>query len=373
MKFLFRGLISCLASMLLIVSASADTGAPGFIGGQRIDKVTENCIVYATAGGTGDAITIPLMLNPMTPCRPNATLLGLTLTATNSTTTPTLQPFGFSPEVIVNADGSALSAAQLASGTLVMLANDGTRWRIVSGKAGGGGSSISLSGSLPIVVTPDPFTSGSGVVSVNNATTSTVGVVEPDNTTISIASGIITAITATSSTLGIVRPDNTSISISGGILSSVPKSCLDLVAPVGTACQANTGTSGHTVPFLDGNNIWSGSNQFAETLGAGRTSSATTDTLAASDCGTTVFYTSNSAVTVTIPASIVPANNIVCYMNIAQMGTAKVSVNGSAVTPATLVSELGFTGTSGTQYAIIGLTLSTVSSVTLADLTGSGS
>lgn len=171
---------------------------------------------------------------------------------------------------------------------------------------------------------------------------------------------------------------STGLTLSAGNLTRDPIACAGLTDD-GTACVANTGTSGHTLPFLDGNNTFSGNNvhtgseQFAETLGAGRTSSATTETLTAADCGTTIFYTSNSAVTVTIPASMAPANNIVCYMNVAQMGTAKVSVNGSAVTPVTLRSDQSFTGTSGTQYNEIGLTISTISGTATAVLTGSGS
>ena len=60
-------------------------------------------------------------------------------------------------------------------------------------------------------------------------------------------------------------------------------------------------------------------------------------------------------------------------MAVLQAGTAKVSVNGSAVSPATLISESSFTGTSGTAGSMIGLTLLTVSAATNAYLTGSGS
>jgi hypothetical protein len=54
----------------------------------------------------------------------------------------------------------------------------------------------------------------------NKATSSYLGTVRPDGTTISInSSGTISAVTATSSVTGIVRPDGTSIAISGGSIS----------------------------------------------------------------------------------------------------------------------------------------------------------
>jgi hypothetical protein len=83
------------------------------------------------------------------------------------------------------------------------------------------------------------------------------------------------------------------------------------------------------------------------------TQSGTTYTLSATDCGTEINFTSNSAVTVTIPATL----PIGCSVAALQVGTAKVSVNGSAVTPATLQTYGGSaTGTAG-QWAMIGVTI----------------
>jgi hypothetical protein len=151
--------------------------------------------------------------------------------------------------------------------------------------------------------------------------------------------------------------------------------CADLTND-GTACTANTGTSGTTLPFLDGTNTWSGAQTFGPVYGSignsGAVISGTTYTFAAADCGKTVVFTSGSAVTATIPASIVPATTM-CAMAVLQAGAGKVSVNGSAVTPATLISDSSFTGTSGTAGSMIGLTLLTISAATNAYLTGAGS
>ena len=107
--------------------------------------------------------------------------------------------------------------------------------------------------------------------------------------------------------------------------------------------------------------------------GSSDVQSGTTYTLVATDCGKTVLFTSNSAITVTIPASIVPASGTTCVVAILQGGTSKVAVNGSAVSAATLISAHSYTGTSGTQGAVIDLTLTTVSAATNAYLTGDGS
>lgn len=139
----------------------------------------------------------------------------------------------------------------------------------------------------------------------------------------------------------------------------------------GTAATAATGTSGHTLPFLDGINIFSGPQTFGEVLGSENDQSGTTYTLVASDCGKTVAFSNASAVTVTIAASIVPAAGTTCNIAIRQDGTGQVAVNGSAVTAATLVSAHSYTKTFG-QHAIIGLELTTISSTATAVLTGDG-
>lgn len=144
----------------------------------------------------------------------------------------------------------------------------------------------------------------------------------------------------------------------------------DFTSGLGSAATQNTGTSGGTLPFLNGINTWSGAQTFGEVLGTVTTQSGTTYTFASTDCGTEVIFSSNSAVTATIPATL-PAG---CNIAVAQLGTAKVSVNGSAVTPATLHSAHSYTGTSA-QYAVIGINIEANSggSSAIALLTGDGS
>lgn len=128
----------------------------------------------------------------------------------------------------------------------------------------------------------------------------------------------------------------------------------DTVAELGQA-NAFTGANTHT-----------NTETFAAVIGAIRTVSITTDTLATTDCGTDVRYTSNSAVTVTIPTTL----TVGCHINVIQRGTAKVSVNGTAVSACTLTSGHSYTGTSGTAGSVVGIIMDATNTCIL---TGDGS
>lgn len=97
--------------------------------------------------------------------------------------------------------------------------------------------------------------------------------------------------------------------------------------------------------------------------------SGTTYTLANTDCGTVVNFTSGTAVTVTIPATL----NLDCSVNILQTGAGQVSMTGTAVTAATLHSSHSFTKTAG-QYAMITIFIyqNSGGSSAIADLLGDG-
>lgn len=112
---------------------------------------------------------------------------------------------------------------------------------------------------------------------------------------------------------------------------------------------------------------------FGQIYGSTRVVSAgTTDTLVATDCGGEVIY-NLAAFTVTIPAAIVPASGTVCRIAIRTNTANKVSVNGSAVTAATLVSADSYTGTQAIAGSAISLDLTTVAATTKAFLDGHGS
>ena len=88
------------------------------------------------------------------------------------------------------------------------------------------------------------------VASVYNiATAASVGMVRPDNTSISVTSGILSLIpggsftAATTSNLGAVRPDNTSLVVTSGIISAsiANASVLGIVKPDGTSILVTSG------------------------------------------------------------------------------------------------------------------------------------
>jgi hypothetical protein len=126
---------------------------------------------------------------------------------------------------------------------------------------------------------------------------------------------------------------------------------------------------------ITGNKTFTGNETFGTLQGAiDNTPTTSPYTFVAGDCGKTVLVSNGStAVTETIPASIAPGSTVACVISVIQGGTAKVSVNGTAVSAATLVSAHSYTGTSGTQGSEITLTITTVNATTTAFLTGDGS
>lgn len=103
---------------------------------------------------------------------------------------------------------------------------------------------------------------------------------------------------------------------------------------------------------LSGNNVWTGSNTFAEVIGTVTVDSTTSRTLAAADCGTTVSFTNGSAVAVTVPNSL----PVGCSVALSQDGAGQITV--SAGSGATAHSPHSFTK-SFAQYSIIGIAVIT--------------
>jgi hypothetical protein len=129
----------------------------------------------------------------------------------------------------------------------------------------------------------------------------------------------------------------------------------------------SAGTSGHALPFLDGNNTWSGIQTFGPSVGTVSTQTGTSYTLSASDCGTTIRFTNSSAAVVTTLNSL----PVGCAIAIEQAGSGQVAITAGA--SATQHSSHNFTKTFG-QYAILGLFVDTNASGTAANviITGDG-
>lgn len=97
------------------------------------------CVGAASAGGTPDAITIPLL-----PCSTTTNLLLLTLSGANTTTSPTLQMTGFPALPITSTEGGSLGIGNLpGANATVLLYNTGTAWKLVS-------TSVMSGGALPV-------------------------------------------------------------------------------------------------------------------------------------------------------------------------------------------------------------------------------
>jgi hypothetical protein len=190
----------------------------------------------------------------------------------------------------------------------------------------------------------DLFTSGGGGSNPNTWTT--------PGTDLALSSGLLN-LAPTGVTAGSYSLSNITVDAKGRITAA--------------ANGPTTGTSGHALPYLDGSNVWSGTQTFGPVVGAVSTQTGATYTLAATDCGTTIRFTSASLITVTTLNSL-PAG---CAVAIEQAGTGQVSIVAGSGT--TQRSAHGFTKTYG-QYALLGLFVDTNSGGSAAEIivTGDG-
>lgn len=160
---------------------------------------------------------------------------------------------------------------------------------------------------------------------------------------------------------------NSSITIAGHSVSlggTQAIACADLSTGA-TGCSTATGTSGATIPLLNGTNTFSGVQTFGEVISTVSVQSGTTYTFAATDCGTIVEFTSASAVTATLPNSLA----IGCAIASVQGGAGQVTFTAAA--GGTLVSAHSFTKTFA-QHAIVSLSVIENSGGTAAQWTLSG-
>jgi hypothetical protein len=115
------------------------------------------------------------------------------------------------------------------------------------------------------------------------------------------------------------------------------------------------GTSGATIPLLNGTNTFSGAQTFGEVLGTVTSQSGTGSsayTFAATDCGTMILATGASAATYTVPNSLPTGCNIAVSQETAS-GQVTIAAGASAVFNA---NPHSYTKTFG-QYAIISITV----------------
>lgn len=93
------------------------------------------CVSTAVAGGTGNAITIPLL-----PCTETTTELILTISAANTIANPTISVGGQTPHVVLNFDGTPLGVGTLQANQRRILTYSGVNWLVLnSGTVGPAG------------------------------------------------------------------------------------------------------------------------------------------------------------------------------------------------------------------------------------------
>ena len=96
--------------------------------------------------------------------------------------------------------------------------------------------------------------SGGGSYTLPAATSTTLGGVKPDGTTIANSSGAISCATATTSQLGCVKPDGTSITISSGVISATASTGYGGVSlPSGYSNASGSYTSIFSMPSIPAN------------------------------------------------------------------------------------------------------------------------
>lgn len=112
---------SVIAAGLVFASSAFAASAP------------QQCVTNAVAGGTSDAITVPLL-----PCGLATNILILTITANNTTTTPTLQMAGYPALPIYTNTLQAPGIGDFGdAGSVLMLTSTGSSWLIINGNVGG--------------------------------------------------------------------------------------------------------------------------------------------------------------------------------------------------------------------------------------------
>lgn len=224
--------------------------------------------------------------------------------------------------------------------------------------------SAMLSGSELII---DPST----VASVYNiATASSVGMVRPDNTSISVTSGILSLVPggsftqATSSSFGAVRPDNTSILITSGVISAsiANASVLGIVRPDGTSILVTSGvisaniqtgsSSAAGIVRPDGTSISVTSGVIsANSLGVNQT---WTDVTASRSAGVTYTNSTGRPIMLKIYAAGSGTTQLTVTVSGLTFYTVNLSAGGSWTATETVVVPAGGTYSATTNVSLVG-------------------
>jgi hypothetical protein len=349
------------ANQLLLAGV---TGSTQCLQASTTGVVTGTGAVCGGAGSTG--------ANP-TATAGDVAVNGVATTFMRSDGAPAIQKTSASVFGLVKVDGTTLTATGgvasvgtgcgLSTSSAGVIANAtinaqvGTSYTVLSTDCG---VFVSLSNASAIAVTLPQATGSFTTGWYSTFTNIGAGTVTITPTTSTI-DGAASLTLKTNQSVDVIS-NGTNYITARGRPSSV--ACADLTNS-GTACTAATGTSGATLPFLNGTNTFSGTQTFGSVFGTVTTQSGTTYTLASTDCGTEIAFTNAAAVTVTIPATLTTGCNIAILQTTA---AGQVTVTGTAVSAATLHSGHAYTKTFG-QWSIIGINIYTTG---VAILTGDG-
>lgn len=272
----------------------------------RLADVQSGQVAWVAAGGTVDAITATY--SPAITALTDGLLLAFRASGANTSTTPTFAPNGLTARTVTRLGGQALVAADIAGEHLVRYTLASTRWELLnpsplSAKSIAGLLDAQQDFRLSGDISPSQITSNQNDYSPTGLSTATVLRLTSDasrnitgiaggadgrvlvlfnvgsfDIVLKDASGSSTAanrlafgadLTISASKSVTLQYDSTSSrwrpkAVSGALiaannLSDVASASTSRTSlGLGTAAVADTGTSGHVVPFLDGANTWAG-------------------------------------------------------------------------------------------------------------------
>ena len=299
----------------------------------RAEAQSTQCVTNARAGGTVNALTVPLL-----PCGLATNILILTLTGANTSADVTLQMAGFPALTVLRNDRTALQIGDLpGANAVVMLTGTGSNWLVLQGNAGNPlpiPVPVADGGTERITLTANGVLYGDGTNPIGMTAAGTTGQLLIGTT--SAAPSWLTA-----GTTGQVLGANTGAAPSWSALSSLGVTSLSFgstgltpssattgaITVAGTLGLGNGGTGGTTVA-----NFWTNFGQ-SSTSAILSPSGAGTVTINPNTAGTlnnlviggsTPLAGTFTGLTATGAVSLSPANNNVV---LSPTGTGLVTVN----------------------------------------------
>lgn len=189
-----------------------------------ISAIQQEKYVYAADTGAVNALAVSLSPAPTIV----AGSLVVVKVANTNTGASTIAVNGGTATAITKEGSTALSGGEMKAGQIIFLAYDGTEYQLIGAisSGGGGGTVTSVAVAVPSrqSVSGSPITS-SGTITISDNNESANEFFAGPSSGSAAAPGFRTIVAAdlpvaTTSALGAVKPDGTTITISGGVISS---------------------------------------------------------------------------------------------------------------------------------------------------------